>query len=318
MTSQPAPEVLARYTRSGFTEGVHFGHAVIVDGSGNLVRSWGDPDHVMFPRSANKPAQAAAMVAAGLELPDRLLALAASSHSGEAEHVAGVLELLALAGLDESCLQTPADYPLDLDERDVWVREGRAPAAIAMNCSGKHAAMLLTCVGNGWPIVSYLAPDHPLQVRVREQLESLASEPTANIGIDGCGAPVMSLTITGLARVMSRCMTDDPGMPARRVAAAMAAFPEVVGGTRRDVTDFMRSVPGLVAKDGAEGVYIAGLPDGTSIAIKVEDGSNRGREVALAAILVGLGCDPQALKDHLRLPLWGGPEVVGWVESPLT
>lgn len=317
MTPRPTPVVLAHYTRSGLTEGVHIGHAVVVDGSGSVVRSWGDRDHVIFPRSANKPAQAAAMVAAGLEVPDRLLALAASSHSGEPLHLAGVRELLALARLSEDALQSPVDYPLDPDERDVWVREGRGPTAVAMNCSGKHAAMLLTCVVNGWPIDSYLDPAHPLQVLVRGQLESLADEAVGNVGVDGCGAPVMSLTMTGLARVMSRCVTDAPGTPARRVAGAMAAHPEAVGGTRRDVTAFMRSVPGLVAKDGAEGVYIAGLPDGTAVALKVEDGSARARRVGLAAILVGLGCDPEALRDHLRLPMWGGSSVVGWVESPL-
>ncbi len=257
------------------------------------------------------------MVAAGLELPDHLLALAASSHSGEALHIDGVREMLGIAGLDESALQTPVDYPLDLDERDAWIRDGRTPLAIAMNCSGKHAAMLLTCLVNGWPVASYLDPQHPLQLAVLAQLESLASESVGHVGVDGCGAPVMSLTVSGLARVMSRCVSDGAGTPARRVADAMAAHPETVGGRRRDVTAFMRAVPGLVAKDGAEGVYIAGLPDGRAVAIKVEDGSIRARRVALATILVGLGCDEQALDEHLRLPLWGGGTVVGWVESPL-
>lgn len=309
--------MLAQYTRSGFTEGVHIGHAVVVDSSGSITRQWGDPDHVIFPRSSNKPAQAAAMVAAGLDVPDRLLALAASSHSGEAVHLAGVAELLEMAGLDDRALRTPADFPLDPDERDIWIREGRHPVAIAMNCSGKHAAMLLTCVLNDWPVESYLDPTHPLQSGVRGQLESLAGESVGHVGVDGCGAPVMSLTVSGLARAMSRCMSEEPGTPARRVGDAMAAHPEMVGGSRRDVTSFMRAVPGLVAKDGAEGVYVAGLPDGTAVAIKVEDGSERGRRVALAAILVGRGCDRAALAEHLRLPIWGGGTVVGWVESPL-
>jgi len=317
VTSRPGPEVLAHYTRSGFTEGVHVGHAVVVDASGSVIRSWGDPEHVIFPRSSNKPAQAAAMVDAGLDLPDRLLALAASSHSGEAPHLTGVLEILDLAGLDESALQAPADYPLDLDERDDWIREGRTPVAIAMNCSGKHAAMLLTCVVNAWPTDSYLDAGHPLQRAIRAQLETLAAEPVGHVGVDGCGAPVMSLTVAGLARVMSACVAGVPGTAPRRVADAMVAHPQVVGGARRDVTAFMRDVPGLVAKDGAEGVYIAGLPDGRAVAIKVEDGSIRARRVALAAILVELGCDRDALGAHLRLPMWGGREIVGWVESPL-
>lgn len=317
VTTRPGPAVLAHYTRSGFIEGVHVGHAVVVDASGSVIRSWGDPEHVIFPRSSNKPAQAAAMVASGLDLPDRLLALAAASHSGEAPHLAGVLEILDLAGVDQTALQAPADYPLDLDERDAWIREGRGPVSIAMNCSGKHAAMILTCVLNDWPVDSYLDAAHPLQRAVRVQLESMSGESVGHVGVDGCGAPVMSLTVAGLARVMSRCVAGDPGTPARRVADAIAAHPEMVGGSRRDVTAFMRDVPGLVAKDGAEGVYVAGLPDGRAVAIKVEDGSIRARRVALAAILVGLGCDRDALREHLRLPMWGGGRIVGWVESPL-
>jgi len=312
-----APAVLATYTRSGFTEGVHVGHAVVVAPTGVVARSWGDPDHVIFPRSSNKPAQAAAMVRHGLDLPEHLLALSASSHSGERFHLAGVRAVLAQAGLDESALQTPADFPLDPRERDAWIADGRREVPIAMNCSGKHAAMLATCVLNDWPIDTYRSVDHPLQQSIRWQVEALAGEQVEHVGVDGCGAPVLSLTVAGLARSLSRSVQDEPDSPARRVTAAMRAFPDFVGGTNRDVTAFMQAVPGLVAKDGAEGVYVAALPDGTAIAIKSEDGSERARQVALASILVSLGADPDALAPLLRIPLLGGGSPVGEVSSPL-
>lgn len=314
----PAPAVLATYTRSGFTEGVHTGHAVVVDPSGAVIRHWGDPDHVIFPRSSNKPAQAIAMVRHDLDLPEHLLALAAASHSGERFHVAGVKEILDMAGLDEGALQTPADFPLDPRARDAWVSDGRRAAPIAMNCSGKHAAMLLTCTINGWPIDTYRAADHPLQQSIRWQLEALAGEQVEHVGVDGCGAPVFSLTVTGLARSLSRAVQGEPESPARRVTSAMVAYPDFVGGTNRDVTAFMRALPGLVAKDGAEGVYVAALPDGTAVAIKAEDGSERARQVALATILVGLGADPGALEGLLTIPVLGGGAAVGQVSSPLT
>ncbi len=218
-----APAVLATYTRSGFTEGCHVGHAVVVDPQGLVVQHWGDPDHHIFPRSSNKPAQAAAMVRHGLDLPDDLLALAASSHSGERFHLAGVRKILALAGLDDDALQTPPDFPLDPWERDTWVADGRRPAPIAMNCSGKHAAMLLTCVINDWPTESYRDPSHALQQSIRWQLEALAGEPVRHVGVDGCGAPVMSLSLTGLARSLSRCVLGEPESPGRRVVSAMVA-----------------------------------------------------------------------------------------------
>jgi L-asparaginase II len=312
-----APAVIATYTRSGFTEGLHFGHVVVVDPAGVVSRSWGDPDHVIFPRSSNKPAQATAMVRHGLDLPVHLLALSASSHSGERMHLAGVREILGTAGLDESALQTPDDYPLDPMERDAWIADGRRAAPIAMNCSGKHAAMLATCVINDWPTQTYRDAAHPLQQAIRWQLEALAGEPVGHVGVDGCGAPVMSLTLTGLARSLSRAVQGEPDEPGRRVTSAMAAFPDFVGGSNRDVTAFMRAVPGLVAKDGAEGVYVAALPDGTAIAIKSEDGSDRARQVALATVLVGLGADPDPLAHLRTIPLSGGGAIVGEVSSPL-
>jgi L-asparaginase II len=317
VTSRTGPAVLATYSRSGFVEGHHLGHAVVVDRVGVVIRSWGDPDHVVFPRSSNKPAQAAGMVEAGLELPERLLALAASSHSGEGFHLEGVREILAIAGLGVEALQTPADFPLDGQERDAWLRSGREQESLAMNCSGKHAAMLATCVVNGWPIETYREPGHPLQRRIRGTLERLADEPVAHVGVDGCGAPVMSLSLAGLARCLSQAVQAPAGSPEGRVARAMSAHPEVVGGTRRDVTAFMRAIPGLIAKDGAEGVYVAALPDGTGMAIKVEDGADRARQVALASILTGLGVPAARLAHLAALPLLGGGAVVGSVAAAI-
>jgi len=315
--SERAPAVLATYTRSGFREGVHLGHAVVVGPDGVLRAAWGDPDHVFFPRSTNKLAQAVAMVRQGLDLPPHLLALSASSHAGERVHLSGVREILDRAGLDESALQTPDDYPIDPAERDTWIAEHREPMPIAMNCSGKHAAMLATSVLNGWPTDSYRDPEHPLQLAIRWQVEALAGEAVEHVGVDGCGAPVLSLTMTGLARTFSHAVLDEPESPACRVVTAMRDFPDFVGGARLETSMFMKAVPGLVAKDGAEGVYGAALPDGTGIAIKVEDGAARARQVALAAILVSLGADRDALEPLLTVPLLGGGTPVGVVASPL-
>jgi L-asparaginase II len=127
----------------------------------------------------------------------------------------------------------------------------------------------------------------------------------------------MSLTLTGLARSLSRAVQEEPESPAGRVTGAMAAYPDFVGGTNRDVTAFMRSVPGLVAKDGADGVYVAALSDGTAVALKIEDGAERARQVALAAILVGLGVDEGALAGLRTIPVLGGGRPVGEVTSPL-
>lgn len=304
---------LSGYTRSGVLEGIFYGHAVVLDPDGNVSQSWGSPTEIFFPRSSNKIAQATAMAAAGLHLESHLQALTAASHSGEDFHVKGVVDILHIVSLTPAALQTPPDYPLDKTERDACIKRSEDPAPILMNCSGKHAGMLATCVINGWDINTYLDVDHPLQIAIQSQLESMAGEKVTTVGVDGCGAPLMALTLPALARTAQVAVQSVNDEPARIVADSMRAHPEFVGGTRRDVTHFMQRVPGLLAKDGADGVYVAAFDDGRAIALKMEDGSDRGRNAAMAGILVSLGADPQLLSDYLDQPLLGGGRVVGSV-----
>jgi L-asparaginase II len=318
--SAPTSAVLATYGRNGFVEGEHRGHAVVLDPVGAVRMSWGDPDHLMMARSSAKPMQAAVMVRSGLELPDDLLALAASSHSGESLHLNGVLRILDSVGLNVDALQTPADYPLEPRARDAWIQSGRRASPLGMNCSGKHAAMLATCVGRGWDTATYLDPQHPLQQAILKEVRRMTDDEISEVGIDGCGAPVHVMTLSGLARAVGASVTAEESSPRRRVVEAMRSNPEMVGGRHRDVTAFMRAVPGMVAKDGAEGVYVAALSDGTSIAMKVDDGAARGRQVALARILQLLepeGADADALARLAEIPLLGGGQPVGVVTSTL-
>ena len=170
LRGMPTPVVVAEIVRSGFVEGHHYGSVVALDRRRPVDWSVGAVDAPMLPRSCNKPLQALGMVRLGLDLPPDLLALACASHSGEVFHVEGVRRILASAGLDESALQTPADYPLDDAAREQVIRDGGAKAPILMNCSGKHAAMLATCVINGWDLATYRDPDHPLQQAIARDL----------------------------------------------------------------------------------------------------------------------------------------------------
>ncbi len=204
-------EVLAEVVRSGFVESRHRGVIVRVDPTGEVVWSIGDPGAVIFPRSANKPLQALGMLRAGLPLDGELLALASASHSGEPFHLDAVREILALAGLDEADLQTPPSYPLDPKVHAAYIRAGGVRAPICMDCSGKHAAMLLTCVTNGWPTDTYLVPEHPLQVAITETFTDLTQGPPAVIGTDGCGAPLLATPLVQLARAVGRIAAGPPG-----------------------------------------------------------------------------------------------------------
>lgn len=310
-------EIVAEVVRSGMVESRHRGSAVALDAGGSVAFAAGDVDTPMYPRSSNKPGQAAAMVRLGLPLDGELLALAASSHSGEEHHLKGTRRILAAAGLETSALRNTPDWPLDEVARVAYVRQGREKSSLAANCSGKHAAMLLTCVVNGWPTDGYQSPEHPLQVEIRETVSELAGEPVAHTGVDGCGAPLFALTLAGVARMFRSLALAEPGSAERAVVDAIQAHPEWVSGTGRDEVRLVRGVPGLFAKGGAEGVHAAALDDGRAVALKISDGHGRARPVVMAAVLQRLGLDHPVLHDLSRAPVQGGRETVGEVRPAI-
>lgn len=312
-----ADEIVAEVVRSGMVESRHRGSVVALDAGGSPAFVVGDVAGPVYPRSSNKPGQAAAMLRAGLPLDGELLALAAASHSGEEYHLEGVLRILAGAGLDAADLGNAPDWPLDEVARLAYVRQGHEPSALAANCSGKHAAMVVTCAMNDWPVVGYQSPEHPLQVAIRDTLARLAGEPVTHTGVDGCGAPLFALTLTGVARMYRTLALAEPGSPERAVVDAMRAHPEWVSGTGRDEARLIRGLPGVFAKAGAEGVYAAGLGDGRAVALKIADGGGRARPVVMAAALRRLGLDDPVLHELGRGPVHGGGEPVGEVRPAI-
>lgn len=321
--SNPTPAVLAdapvlaQVTRGGLVESVHRASVVVTNADGSVAHVLGDAQSPVFPRSSNKPLQALAMLRAGLSLEPPLLALACASHSGEPFHLEGVREILAAADLTEADLQNTPDLPYDESERAAWQRAGRTPTSIAQNCSGKHAAMLATCRRNGWDIATYRDPAHPLQRAMADTIAELADEPIAATAVDGCGAPVMAISLAGLARSFGRLAAAGPDTHEGRIATAIREHPAHLGGTRRDVTALIEGTrnDGLIAKDGAEAVYAVGLADGRGIALKVADGGQRARPVILAGVLRVLGIESTALERLEDAPILGHGAPVGAVRA---
>ncbi|CAM5437972.1 MULTISPECIES: asparaginase [Streptomyces] len=311
----PAPPVLAEVVRSGFTEGHHRGSLVLLAADGSVERAIGDPAAPVFPRSSNKPMQAAAILRAGLDLSGERLALAAASHSGEPFHLDLVRKMLAEHGLTTTDLQTPPDLPLDPVEAETYLAGGNVRERITMNCSGKHAAMLAVCVRNGWDTATYLDPAHPLQRLVGQVVAEAAGEPVAAVGTDGCGAPLMAIGLTGLARAFRSFVLAEPGSAERRVADAMRAHPEYVAGTRRPDTWLMSEVPGALSKMGAEAVQAVALADGRALAFKIDDGATRALGPVLARALELLGVDAPVVARIGRSPLLGGAAEVGEIRA---
>jgi L-asparaginase II len=313
---------IAEIVRSGFVEGHHYGSVIALDAAHEVVLERGATTTTVLPRSCNKPLQAVGMLRAGLDLDGELLALACASHSGEDFHLDGVRRILAGAGLDESALHNTPGWPLDDAARDALIRSGGHPTRLHMNCSGKHAAMLATCVANDWPIDTYLDPNHPLQQGIAATFADLTGEPVGYLAVDGCGAPLLGTSLRGLARAFSVLSTSDQ-REENAVARAIREHPEYVSGTTRDELTLLRAIPGAIAKAGAESCYVVALSDGRSFALKTDDGAPRARPVVMAALLRILGVDTEdgvdtdAVRRTGEAPLTGGGVVVGEIRAVL-
>ncbi|MFX0538849.1 asparaginase [Ornithinimicrobium sp. Y1847] len=282
--------VVAEVVRNDFVESVHHGVVAALDRDGSRLIALGPVDAPILPRSSLKPLQTVAMLRAGAEFAsEELVALSAASHPGEDFHQEGARRILDAVGLDATALQNTPSRPLDDAAAREFIQAGQEPTALAQNCSGKHAGMLAACVAADWDTGTYLQADHPLQRLIVEVIEELTGEPVTVTTVDGCGAPAHGVTPVGLARAFGRIAGAGEGTPERRVADAIAAHPEWLGGTGRDVTRLIAGVPGLIAKDGAESVYAVGLADGTGLTVKIADGAERARVVVATAALRHLG-----------------------------
>ena len=305
--SRVAPVAVA--DRNGVVESIHQGIGAVVGPDAQLLLALGDPETEIYPRSSLKPFQAAAMVEAGLDLPPRLLALVVASHSGEARHLEGVREILSMHGLGVDALANTPARPYGAAARAEARAAGVEPSRLQQNCSGKHAGMLATCVVNGWPTDGYLDPGHPVQQAIVATIERIGGR-VAHVGVDGCGAPTHVMSVVDAARALGTLARS-----ASSVTEAMSAHPLMVGGTDRDVSVWMEAVPGLVAKDGADGVMVMAVPDGTAVAFKIADGSGSARQAVTVEALRHLGVDVDGrfadVAERLAVPVRGHGDVVG-------
>ena len=308
-------EPLAIVSRSGVDESVHFGALVALNADGSVAFSVGDPNVTIFPRSATKPFQALAMVRAGLSLPAEQLALVCASHSGQAVHQQTVRDILATVNLDETALLNTAGFSIHVPTAHEVIRSGGGKTPIQMDCSGKHAGMLATCVLNGWTTDNYLHPEHPLQLAITNTITDVTGATPVAIGTDGCGAPAHVITLLHLARAMRALAVGDAGPEGRQVFDAMERFPHMVAGDDRHVTAIASAIPGLAAKDGADSIYVAAMDDGRAVALKLSDGSGRALPTVLLAALKRLGIDTTHGPSSVAEIVLGHGQPVGAVRA---
>lgn len=306
---------LAIVSRNGVDESVHFGALVALDSDGSRAFCVGDPAVEIYPRSSTKPFQALAMVQAGLSVDAEHLALVCASHNGEDIHQKTVREILHMANLQEDALLNTHDFPLHVESAHAAIRLNKEKSSLQMNCSGKHAGMLATCVINGWSLNDYLSPEHPLQQKITETMTEVMGAAPVAIGVDGCGAPAHVVGLENLARGVQKIATGEAGDAGKQIFNAMSAHPYLVGGAGRHVTEIVRAIPGLFAKDGAESVYVAAMEDGRAVALKMSDGSGRAISTVLLHALSQLGVDTSKVSDSVAEVVFGHGQPVGRVRA---
>ncbi len=290
--------------RGDAVESVHRIHAVVADRHGRL-QAWGDRARPTIARSAIKSIQALPLVASGAAdafgLARHELALACASHGAEPAHVAAVLAWLERIGLSEADLECGPDRPLGQDARRAWYRAGGATRPVLNCCSGKHSGFLTVARHLGLPTAGYIRPDSPVQqlvtgaVAAATGLDLASAGPT---GIDGCGIPVFSVPLERLALAMARLvdpvdLPDDLAAASPRIVDAAQDAWWVSGTGRTETVVTAAAHQPVVIKTGAEGVFMAALPErGLGLVVKADDGASRASQPAIKALLRHLGVLP--------------------------
>ena len=313
LTTASAP-VVATITREGIAESVHHGIGVVVDGTGKVLRSIGDATSLVFPRSTLKPVQTLTVLELGTPLTPLEMALASASHLGSARHRQAVDDFLHNHQLSENLLQCPTDWPLGDDAKEALLRsENPEKSRLAMNCSGKHAGFLACCQHMGWQLENYLDNSHPLQVEISKRLAELAGEKIALTTPDGCGAPLHQISLTGLARAISQVVSGQ-SVESAALVRAIADNSWAIAGEGHANTMVIDELGGI-AKIGAEGLVVIGLPSGVTAAVKILDGSMRATTPVALTMLGSVGAVEgpvmESLVERTSARIYGGTSVTG-------
>ncbi|MCZ1005805.1 asparaginase [Streptomyces lydicus] len=311
---EPAHVPVAHVVRGGLVEGVHHGSVVVLAADGSVEFQAGDIEAAFYPRSALKPLQAVGLLRAGCRRSTtrRWPWSRPATRRGTASGHRPAHPRRRRAGRGPAA-QRP-DLPYDPAVRDEWIGCGLGPTRLAQNCSGKHAAMLLTARTRGWRLDDYLDPGHPLQQELAAAVADLTGQGIARVTVDGCGAPLFAVSLHGLTRAAARLATAAP-------APARAGSPTPCASTRRWSPAAAGTWPAWCGRCPAcwpgrlRGVQIAALPDGRAVGVKIADGADRARMPVTAAALAHCGIDPGVLAPFAATPVIGGGAPVGTLRA---
>ena len=300
--------IMCRVMRGDFIESMHVAYAVVVDGDGQIVKNWGDPDYLTCVRSALKPFQASAAVSAGATdaagFTSAELALMCASHNGEEIHIQTAKEMLEKLGYDMSYYECGSHAPYDRKSKIELIKNSQEPTPLHNNCSGKHAGMLcLTKYLKADP-AGYTNVEHPVQQAIMKQVMKFSELEDFPLAVDGCSAPVPFMTLYNIALMYQKLASVDHE-DLSPLYDAMVSNPMLVAGTDRFDTDFIEAMKGhAVTKVGGEAIRGIGFrkDDGSvlGIAIKMLDGNQRCVPSVALAVLENLKLLTSAVIEKLK------------------
>jgi len=316
---------MVEVTRSDEVESFHHGVAILINSSGEILQEWGNSEKLIYPRSALKPIQSLNLykdgVAEGLNISDKYIALTTASHHSESFHQKMIIDWLDKTNLNEDNLSCGHDWPWNLEDKFEAKKNSKKKRRIFHNCSGKHCGHLAVSRYKDLPIENYNQNDHPIQKKLIDLIENLSSYKIKNIGIDGCTLPNPLIPIKKFAHAMAQ-MADynklnENSDIAKRIFDSCIKFPEITGGTNSVNCALTKLSKGKIFfKNGAEGVYVAIIPEQKSaLVVKIDDGASRAAEVAIAGLISELKIiDDEELQKFKKSPVKNSvDETIGYM-----
>ena len=289
---------MVEITRSGEVESFHYGVAVLINSSGEILKEWGNSDLYIYPRSSLKPIQSLNLykdgVAEALNLSDELIALTTASHHAQSFHQELISSWLEKMNLNEDKLSCGPDWPWNIDDKFKANINSKKKRKIFHNCSGKHCGHLAVCKHKNFSIENYEKKDHPIQKDLINLIQDLSEHKIQNIGVDGCTLPNPLIPLKKFALAAAQIsdfkkLSENSNI-AKRIFDSCTKFPEITGGTNSINCILTKLSKGRIFfKNGAEGVFVALIPEEKSaLAVKIIDGAARAAEVAVAGLVSDL------------------------------
>ena len=316
---------MVEVTRSNEVESVHYGTAVLINSSGEVLKEWGNSDLLIYPRSALKPIQSLNLykdgVAEGLKLTDEYIALTTASHHAEDLHQKMITEWLEKININEDKLCCGADWPWNMDDKFKANLKYKKKRRIFHNCSGKHCGHLAVSKYKDLPIENYNQNNHPIQKDLINLIENLSNFKIKNIGIDGCTLPNPLIPLKkfalAAAKIVDYKSLNEASDIAKRIFDSCVKFPEITGGSKSVNCALTKLSKGKAFfKNGAEGVFVAIIPEQKSaLAVKITDGAARAAEVAIAGLISELKIiDEDQIEKFKKRPVKNSTEqVIGYM-----